>query len=200
MIRKLARLRFVFAAALAAFAAVPSCATTTFTLSPSSQTVGLDGTFNLDVGLTSDASNIFGFDFEILYPAFVSPLSVNEQGFFLINGLVFSPDLSTPGVIALLLDASATADDQVSPGPDTLLSIQFHATGIGTGSFTLECDQGNDCADFPMLADDSLNVIPVDSIGSADVTVVAPEPSTLAPLSLFLSAGLLALRVRRRTF
>ena len=171
-------------------------ATTDLSIVPTPNNVTVGDTFTLDVNLSSDNSNISGFDFEVTFPTFLQVLMVTEEGYFAANGTGISPTIDNMnGVVSSIFDSASMPDDLANPGPDTLVAIQFQAIMTGSGMVAVECDQGNDCADFPMLADNNFNSIPVDSLNPADVMASVPEPSAIVPMIAVL--GFLCTRRRK---
>lgn len=186
--------------ALLAFCGVGR-ATTVLFVYPGSNNVSVGDTFTLNVDLLNDNPNVYGFDFEVTFPTFLSAISVTEQGFFGANGSGVSPTIDNgAGTISGIFDSASSPDPLSNPVPDTLVSIQFQALAPGSGSVAIECDNGNDCVDFPMLADNNFNSLPVDALLAATVTASpsspVPEPSFIVPLGVIL--GFVPLRLRRR--
>jgi len=168
--------------------------------------------FNMDVVLQSYETDIFAFDFEVTFPSFLNVLGVTESGYFGANGVLgLSPTIdNTNGVISGLYDAAAAPNNVVGDGltQDSIVSIVFFAVATGSGSVNIECDNGNDCANYPMLSDGSFNPLGVDFILPGSVTVVpadsgggppppqqgdVPEPAS-ALLTLPALAGWIAYR------
>jgi hypothetical protein len=118
-------------------------ATTTFSVGPSPALVNVGDMFTLDVSITdvsitTDATNLFGFQFDLLFPTFLNVTGVTEQGFFFNNGCCFlydAPDNSA-GTVTNVLDASFGSPE--STGTDTLVSFQFLVVGPGSGSVNLQ--------------------------------------------------------------
>jgi hypothetical protein len=163
--------------------------------------INVGDTFSVDVVLFSINTppiSVYGFDMEVLFPSFLTAESATEEGFFAANGLAgFSSNYmidNTNDDITGLFDAAAAPDINSPALIDVLFSVQFQANAVGTGNISIACDNGNDCADFPLLADNNFNSIPVDSLNSGSVSVTTPEP--VAALSL--GGGMLLLLLGRR--
>ena len=158
---------FCFAAAVLLSAGIGHASTVvSVTPTPTTVTTGTNFTVNVDV-LTDDS--IFGYAFDITYPdTFLTLVGVTEGS---SSGCCFDPgDSSTPGLISQVFNLSAGG-----PFPSgTLFTLEFTATGLGTGQITA----GN----FS-FSDDNFNTIEVSQSNPADVASV-PEPSTMLSLPL----------------
>lgn len=186
--------------ALLAFCAAGQTATI-ISVDPATNNVTEGDIFTLKVNLSSDNPSINGFDFEVTFPSFLNVISVTEQGYFAANGSGISPTIDNAnGNVSGIFDAAASPDNLANPGPDTLVAIQFQALVPGSGTVAVVCDNNNDCANFPMLADSNFNSIPVDQLLSATVTASpsspVPEPSFIVPLGMVL--GFIPIRLRGR--
>jgi hypothetical protein len=158
--------------------------------SPSSVYVGDTLTLNLDINTDS---SVFFYQLDLVFPASILQVtSVTETGYFAANtsGL-FEYDMpfdNTDGLVTNILDT--ISGNTGLTGADTILQFQFQAIAPGSGQVTVQADPN----EFPqgMLGDDSFDVINVDTLNAADVTVLAtPEPSSLqlAAIAALILAG-----------
>lgn len=142
--------------------------------------------FQVGVTLTG-LPDVIGFQFDVLFPEFLSLDSVVESGYFAANGVSFYG--GTPGVGTV----EGIFDVLISPGPlpepDTLVLLTFTALTEGTGTISLA---------NALLLDSTFAEAGIDALQAADVTVgpapVVPEPGSL----LLLAGGLAALRLLKR--
>lgn len=140
------------------------------------------------VGITlSGLPDVVGFQFDVVFPEFLSLDSVVESGYFAVNGVSFSP--GTPGVGTV----TGIFDILISPGPipdpDTLVTLSFIALSAGTGTISVE---------NVMLLDSSFFDAEIDAVNPASVTVAdVPEPaSMLLVLSALAGVALLQRQFR----
>jgi hypothetical protein len=155
--------------------ALSGWAGTIVALSPSPVAVSPGGTFDLDVLILTDAQ-VAGYQFDILFPAFLQASSPTNQGFFAANGCCFDPGTldNVGGTIANINDFSFSATDT---GIDTLVTIAFTALDTGAGQITFQ---------NLALSDADGNGIDVEAVGFADINSSTPEPATWTVIGLGL--------------
>lgn len=130
----------VLVSALICSAALPAAAAPILSLTPSSTSVGVGGTFSIDVNV-SDVEDLYGFQFDFNFDqSLVSPLGVTE-GSFLSQGVNGSTDFlagvhNGTGTIEFTLGRLLGAVPGVS-GSGTLATLAFAATGQGNTDFSL---------------------------------------------------------------
>lgn len=158
------------------------------TITPTPVNVFTGESFQVGVTL-SGLPDIVAFQFDVLFPEFLTLDGVTESGFFAANGVTFSPGTPGTGTVTGIFDA-LTGPGAI-PDPDTLVLLDFTATAEGTGVISL--------ANI-MLLDSGFNEAELDEPGTAGVSVTTapladvPEPSSL----LLLAAGLGLLAAKRR--
>lgn len=153
-------------------------------LSIGSATVNTGDTFNIAVDI-AEASDLYGFQFDVTYdPSILQLQSISEGPFLATAGSTFF----IPGTIDNGAgDASSNADSLLGPGPGaagsgTLAILDFRAIASGTSALSL--------ANI-ILLDSNLNNI---AFTSTDGSVTVSSPSVPEPSSwAFAVAGLLLL-------
>ncbi len=146
----------------------------------------------IPVGISvSNISDLYAFQFDLSFdPAVLSAQLVTEAGYFLSNGVSFSPGAidNTTGTISFIADTLSGSGPGFS-GQTSLGTVTFMAVGPGIASVA------------PMnvvLLDGNLSEIPAAASG-AQVNVsgatITPEPSSLISVGMIV----LAIIVSRRT-
>lgn len=138
----------------------------------------------------SNVSDLYAFQLDLSFnPAALSAQSIAEGGYFLSNGVSFSPGTidNTVGTISFI------ADSLSGPGPgftgDTLLATAMF-TAVASGSTSVSPIN-------LVLLDSNLSIIAANT-SSASVTVTdTPEPASMWLLGSGLCASLIAFRARR---
>lgn len=170
-----------------------TCASTVYggailTIAPSPVNVFTGDSFQVGVNL-SGLPDIVAFQFDVLFPEFLTLDGVTESGFFAANGVTFSPGTPGTGTVTGIFDA--LIGPGAIPDPDTLVLLDFTANAEGSGAISL--------ANI-LLLDSSFNEAALDEPGAAEVSVTAapladvPEPSSM----MLLAAGLGLLAAKRR--
>lgn len=139
----------------------------------------------------SNVTDLFAFEFDLIFdPSVLSAQSVTEGGYFLSNGVSFSPGTidNTAGTISFIGDSLS------GPGPgasDTLLVTALF-TAIAPGSTQVSPEN-------IILLDSNLSSIAASTSASmVNVSgVPTPEPDSLGLVGGMISVGLLAIRKRR---
>jgi general secretion pathway protein D len=179
-------------AVLSLLLALTAAPAATLSIDPSSLTVGVGQSFDLNVDI-ANVSDLFAFQFDIAFnPAVLSATSVSEGSFLPGGGTTaFVPGTidNTAGKIAVTADALVGMVPGVS-GSGVLATLQFSAIGVGTSPISLS---------NIILLDSGFNSI---DVTSSDGSVTAngsavPEPS-VAGASLLGVGMLLAISVRRK--
>lgn len=156
-------------------------------IQPASTTIASGGTATLDVNI-SGVSDLYGFQFDVLFgAATVSATSESEGGFLATGGTTFFVPGTIDNVGGSVTNTADTLIGAISGvnGGGTLAVLDF--TGLAPG--TTSIDLAN-----VILLDSGFNSIPfATQDGSVTVTSVAvtPEPSGLLLLGLSL-IGLVA--------
>jgi hypothetical protein len=179
------KISLVFAIFLASSISVQ--ANNILTLSPDATVVNVGDTLSLDVIL--DATDpVFGYQFDLNYPTFLSFLSATEEGDFFTDGLGFGtgiPIYDTPddaaGIVTNVLDSLIAGSPFTSPG--TVVNFQFTVVGVGMGSFSTANELLTDGSGNPSLEIDPVAAVSITSATAPSV----PEPSTTG-LALFGAA------------
>jgi hypothetical protein len=172
-------------------------AATVMIVGPTPISVNVGDTFEVSVSLLDLQTDltpppvIAGFSFDVLFPTFLQVIAEpTESGFFSLAGCCFFGGFidNTSGVISGIGDVSLFVG--FTNFVDTLVHIQFLATGTGSGQITLE-NAG--------LTDPDGNAVSLDSATTADVSVTppppAPEPATWSIMGL---SAAIAIASRRR--
>ncbi len=177
-------------------------------LTPGGQAVTQGQTFDVSVTLddiwTYDPLNpdsadpAIAFQFNVDYPSFLTFDSITEEGLFGMDGSGFFYDDSTTGVVAGISDALTGSLTETPGDIDTLVTLQFTATGTGDDFITIDPSS-------ILLLDANYNSINPDpsSVFSSEVISTlsspgssTPEPSTFIPLGV-LAVCCVSVRCRR---
>jgi hypothetical protein len=149
-------------------------AATILIVGPTPISVNVGDTFVVAVSLfdlqtdQTPPPQIAGFSFDVLFPTFLEVVSAPaEEGFFSLAGCCYFPGFvdNVNGVISGIGDVDIFGG--VTNVVDTLVQIEFLATGTGTGQITL---------DNAGLTDPDGNAVSLDSVTAADVSATAPAP------------------------
>ena len=184
----------VLVAVLICSAALPAAAAPILSLTPSSTSVGVGGTFSIDVNV-SGVQDLYGFQFDLNFDqSLLSPLGVTE-GSFLSQGVSGSTDFlagvdNGTGTIEFTLGFLLGAVPGVS-GSGTLATLAFVAIAPGNTDFSLS---------GLVLLDSQLGEFQnTATINGAAVDINAsPVPETASTASLVLMAAGATILARRR--
>ncbi len=174
--------------ALALVCAPAAQAAAVLTITPTPVNVFTGQSFQVGVQL-SGLPDIVAFQFDVLFPEFLTLDGVTESGFFAANGVTFSPGTTGTGTVTGIFDALIGPGP--IPDPDTLVLLDFTANTEGAGVISL--------ANI-LLLDSDFNEAELSEPGAAGVSVTlapiadVPEPSS----TLLLAAALGALALKRR--
>ena len=184
----------VLVAVLICSAALPAAAAPILSLTPSSTSVGVGGTFSIDVNV-SDVQDLYGFQFDLNFDqSLLSPLGVTE-GSFLSQGVSGSTDFlagvdNGTGTIEFTLGLLLGAVPGVS-GSGTLATLAFMAIAPGNTDFSL--------SELILLDSQFGQFQNTATINSAAVDINAsPVPETASTASLVLMAAGATILARRR--
>lgn len=160
-------------------------ATLTATSSQTSYPVGSSVRVDLTV---SNVADLYAFQLDVFFdPAILSAQSVDEAGYFLSNGVSFSPGSidNTAGSVRFIADALRGSSSAVA-GSTTLATLTFAAVGSGTTNIVP--------ANI-ILLDSQLSDI---SVSAADlpIHVLGTSPVPEARSYELISIGLMALILR----
>jgi len=159
-----------------------------FVILPQSGTGNVGDSLSFDIVLvpdatTSPAADIFGYNFDVVFPTFLTFVGADEEGYFLDNGIGASWDTPTgPAVVNNINDFIAGPDGMTSP--DDILRLNFLVTAAGEGTIDLFNES---------LTDANFNFLPVNPTAAEGLgTQDAPGPTTPEPAAFFLMAPALA--------
>lgn len=186
------RLRTLCLVLFVGLCARPVAAAPILSIEPGTSTVNQGDTFFLDINITN-VTDLFGFQFDILYDPTILTANETVEGGFLSTGgsTLFIPGdaVSTPGDLSFTIGLLLGGISGVS-GDGTLARVSFTAASGGTSSISLS----------NLLFQDSLGefINPTTLNASVDVnassTAPVPEPGTL----MLVGSGLaMAWRKRR---
>ncbi|MBL8178145.1 MAG: PEP-CTERM sorting domain-containing protein [Bryobacterales bacterium] len=151
---------------------------------PAPVTAAVGQSFQVGVVL-SGAPDLVAFQFDVLFPTFLSLDSVVEAGYFAANGVFFVPGVTGVGTVTGISDVLIAPG---APDPDTLVTLHFTALAEGTGTIGFA---------NVLLLDSNFSEVELGEMGTGDVTVetapvqVVPEPGSLLLLGCGLLLGLL---------
>ena len=168
-------------------------AQTVLSVDPGSQTVTAGTDFTVDVNI-SGVSNLYGYQFDLLFnPSVLSAVSSSEGSFLSKGGSTFfipGTNDNTHGVVAATAD-TLLSNSKGASGSGTLVAFTFDAIKSGVSNITISG------ADFSNASSGSIST----STFGGSVTVGgmrAPEidPSSALGAVTLLAGGLLLLRER----
>jgi hypothetical protein len=159
-------------------------------IQPSTLSVNKGDSFSLDINIT-DVTDLYGFQFDLLYdPTILTAAAVTEGTFLAAGGpTVFIPgdSASTPGDISFTIGLLLGAVSGVS-GNGTLAQFDFTAASAGSSGISLS----------NLILQDSLgNIIDAPSL-NASVQVNSPKPVPEPGTLVLAGSGLAAMAWFRR--
>jgi len=175
-----------------------------FEILPQSGTGNVGDTLSFDVVLVPipgvldgvpdpNPLSIFGYNVDAVFPAFLTFVDADEEGYFLDNGVGVSWDTPTgPGVVTNINDTISGPDGMTSE--DDILRLNFLVTSAGEGTINLFDES---------LVDDNFDFLSVDPTTAEGLsTQDAPGSSTPEPATFLLMVPTLLVGVflRKRIF